>query len=117
MRWSPDWRSRTSRGCGRARWRIIAYSCRGIEHGRRPIAVVRAALTSRIGQERLEHQQAPQRRAVVAQARLMCIDELPQVRGIEESGVGELRAKHRVAHARAQGAAEPCGEWHRKSHL
>ena len=82
--------------------------------GRRPR--IRGWIAHHVAQERLEHQQRPQRRAVVARARLVLLDEVPQVASIEPAGRGKrsARAPRRARAAcsgprnqRASGTAKP----------
>ena len=70
-----------------------------------------------VAQEPVEHQQRPDRRAVVAQPRLVLVDEALEVRRVEEPGRGEALAEQALAHARGERAAEPARERHREAHL
>ena len=70
-----------------------------------------------IAQERVEHEQRPQRRAVVAQSGLVLVDQVAEVVPVEESGVRQPLAEQRLAHALAQRAAEPPRERHGEAHL
>src|SRR3972149_8705888 len=47
-----------------------------------------------VAQERLEHHQRPQRRAVITQPRLVIVHQPAQVRRIEPAGLGEHWPKH-----------------------
>ena len=64
-------------------------------HGRfdRACARIRRPSPSNVAQEGLEHQQRPQRRAVVARSRLMCVDQMLQVVAVEPAGLGQARAR------------------------
>ena len=77
----------------------------------------RVGLVHDLAQEGVEHQQRPQRRAVVAASRLVVLDEVLEIPPLEIAGRGEPFAEQRVAHALPQRPAEPARERHRESHL
>ena len=71
-----------------------------------------------VAQERLEHQERPQRRAVVARCRPGAAStRCASVRRVEPAGSGQALAEHGVAHALPQRPAEPARQRHRKAHL
>src|SRR5438034_5395247 len=79
--------------------------------------LLRVARSDRLAQEGFEHEQRPERDAVIARARLMIRDHLAQKPRIEISGLHQHRPEHGLLYPLPQRPAEPAGERHGKSHL
>src|SRR5438128_7732505 len=81
------------------------------------LELVCRARSHHLAQKGFEHEQRPERYAVIARAGLMLVDHLPQKTGIEVTGVHQYRSEHCIPHSLAQRSAEPAGERHGKAHL
>src|SRR4051794_16360713 len=60
-----------------------------------------------VAQERLEHQERPQWRAVVASPRLVILDHPAQMGRVEPACIRKYWPEHRILDSLAQGTAEP----------
>src|SRR5215831_10926184 len=74
-------------------------------------------LIHHVAQKRLEHQQRPQRRAVIARSRLMGVEQMPQIRLVEPAGVEKAWTEHRFANTSSERTAEPTRERDREALL
>ena len=68
-------------------------------------------------QEGVEHQERPERRAVVPRSGLMRLENAIEIARIEEPRVEESRPEHRLTDPRAKRPAEPLGNGHGEAHL
>src|SRR5208283_4702008 len=81
------------------------------------LAIVLGAWQACVDKKRLKHEQAPQRRAVIANAGLMRIDQVPKVGLLKVARLRELRIENRIANTLLQGAAEPLRKRDGEAHL
>src|SRR4030095_14300124 len=70
-----------------------------------------------VTQEGIEHEERPQRGAVITPSRLVVIDQFLEISAIEKSSARQPFAQERVAQAGAARTAEPSGGRPRARHF